>query len=837
MSVDSTYLKQSALGRLRFQLLFKVKACSVDGYQSILRFFDVILTLILPYINDSCTRIGLAKTKRKMYSETRSYNPWIWLVLPIWCLAFLVLFPPHQLDIAVSRLFWIDGDWPWHHNVFFSEVLHKGAKAVPIIFALWVIYQLFRLKLQKSIEDRQEKIKRYAYVFVAMLTSVLLCWWLKQTTGVSCPWTTTVFGGSDLITDPGWSLVARAGNCWPGGHAGTGFCLFALFFALRDHHPAYARWCLLAVFVFGSICGFARTMQGAHFVSHNIATMLIDWIVCAVLYVLFFDREKIISRFLKDGPVTSHAQSVFAAALFWTIFLDVPFWRALIGTAGSDPELIAQTLFLSVVLALSFFFVALSVIELLAISPKRVFQLFMLILSISGVTALISALLYGTTMTPDMVRNFLQTDTKEASMYLSVSSVLLFAFLFIPAILILKNSKSTTVTLEDRFKRLGLSALFLLIGILLLLSQLQPFSAIMRMDKSMRYMIAPFNVVYSTASTLLRDKNTDAERVRHIVDPNPYATEKPQRATVFVLMIGETARSANWQLAGYGRETTPRLAAMDIINIPKVQACGTSTDVSLPCMLSRIGRRDYDRDRILSEEALPSLLQRSGFNVTWIDNQSGSKGTSDGVKTVKLSDDKTLCNGSDCMDMAFVLDLKKRLQTVKPGERQVLILHMMGSHGPAYDLRSEDQDKVFGKVCNDPSFRRCSPEEIVNAYDASIRYTDRVLAEVLRTLQSKKDIDTAFIYLSDHGESLGEGGLFLHGAPYKMAPDEQKIIPMVMWLSDGFKADYAVSQSAIEKAIQKPVTHDHLYHTVLGLLNIHSMTYESRWDLSNEEKN
>ena len=772
-----------------------------------------------------------------MNSEIRSYNPWIWLILPLWCLAFLVLFPPHQLDIAVSRLFWIDGDWPWHHNPFFTEVLHKGAKAVPIVVALWVVYRLFRLSIKKSEEAWQEKRKRYAYVFIAMLASVLLCWWLKQTTGVSCPWSTTAFGGTDPITDPGWSFVARADNCWPGGHAGSGFCLFALFFALRDQRKTLARWCLLAVFVFGSICGFARLMQGAHFLSHNLATMLIDWIVCAVIYVLIFDRKKILSRFVNIGPLTSHWQLVVATALFWTIFLDVPFWRTLIASAGSDPYLIGQTLFLMTVLILSFFFVALAVIELLAILPKRLFQLSLLILSLSGLTALISSLLYGTTMTPDMVRNFLQTDTKEASMYLSVSSVSLFVFLFIPAVLLLKNSKDGTIALADRFKRLGLSALFLLIGILLLFSQLQPFSALMRMDKSMRYMIAPFNVVYSTASTLLRDQNTDAVRVRQIVDPNPYVTEKPSRPTVFVLAIGETARSANWQLAGYSRETNPKLSAMDIINIPKVQACGTSTDVSLPCMLSRVGRRDYDRDRILSEEALSSLLQRSGFNVTWIDNQSGSKGTSDGVKTIRLSDDKTLCNGADCMDMAFAVDLKKRLASLKHGERQVLILHMMGSHGPAYDHRSEDQDKVFGKVCTDPSFRRCSSEEIVNAYDASIRYTDRVLAEILHTLQSQKDVDTAFIYLSDHGESLGEGGLFLHGAPYKMGPDEQKIVPMVIWLSDGFKKDYSVSQSVIEKAIEKPVTHDHLYHTVLGLLNIHSTTYESRWDLSYEEKN
>lgn len=169
---------------------------------------------------------------------------------------------------------------------------------------------------------------------------------------------------------------------------------------------------------------------------------------------------------------------------------------------------------------------------------------------------------------------------------------------------------------------------------------------------------------------------------------------------------------------------------------------------------------------------------------------------------------------------------------LKSGERQVLVLHMMGSHGPAYDHRSEDKDKVFGSVCTDPSFRSCSSEQIVNAYDASIRYTDRVLVGLIETLSSKTEVDTAFIYISDHGESLGENGLFLHGAPYYVSPDVQKIVPMVMWLSDGFKEDYGVSEAVIEKNIQKTVTHDHLYHTVLGLLNVKSSTYEARWDLS-----
>ena len=769
-----------------------------------------------------------------MKNGIRSYNPWIWLVLPLWCLAFLILFPPHQFDVAVSRLFWVNGDWPWHGNDFFTQVLHKGAKAVPIVIALYLLYQIIRGALRRqSANFNRDTFVRYCYVFAAMAVSVLLVVWLKEVTGVSCPWSVTEFGGSASITDPQWSFVYKPGRCWPGGHAASGFCLFALYFALRDRHQSLARWTLVGVFVFGFICAMARTMQGAHFLSHNVATMLMNWLVCAVFYVVIFDRKNLLKRFKNVMPAHSFHEQVLLTALLWTVVFDVPFWRALIASAGSDPVTITQTLLLSAALGLSFFCVAVAVIELLGILPRRLYQLLILILSISGVTALFASLLYGTTMTPDMVRNFLETDSREAKMYLSVSSALLCTFLVIPSVLLLRTGETGKTAFSERCRRAGLAALALLLGILLLLSQLQPFSALMRNDKSLRYMIAPFNTVYSTASTLLRDKSTGGPRERIIVDINPAATTAPKRPTVFVLVIGETARSANWQLAGYARETTPLLAARgDIINIPKVEACGTSTDVSLPCMLSRVGRRDYDRERILSEEALPSLLQRSGFNVTWIDNQSGSKGTSDGVKSLFLNQADLSCKGAECMDLAFVEDLKNRMAHLKSGERQVLVLHMMGSHGPAYDHRSEDKDKVFGSVCTDPSFRSCSSEQIVNAYDASIRYTDRVLVGLIETLSSKTEVDTAFIYISDHGESLGENGLFLHGAPYYVSPDVQKIVPMVMWLSDGFKKDYDVSEAVIGKNIQKMVTHDYLYHTVLGLLNVKSSTYEARWDLS-----
>ena len=471
-----------------------------------------------------------------------------------------------------------------------------------------------------------------------------------------------------------------------------------------------------------------------------------------------------------------------------------------------------------------------SIIALLGLLPRLIFKGLMILLTLLGATSLVVWLYYGIAMTPDMVRNFLATDFHEASGYWSWSLALNFILISLPGLLLINRLRSSRRP-ESKLKRLGICVVTLLCGVFVLFIQLQPFSALMRGDKSLRYLFAPVNIVYSTSSTLLRDQNPEkAQKV--IVDASPKAIFTSDKPTLFVVLIGETARSANWQLANYEKATNPELSKLNIVNIPKVQACGTSTDVSLPCMLSRVGRRDYDRKRILTEESLPSLLKRAGFSVTWVDNQSGCKGTCDGVRVTKPTPDPLYCHAGTCMDGVFNRSIDEAFNALKTQNHTVLFLHMMGSHGPAYYKRSTESEKVFGKECTDPTFKSCSKESIRAAYDSSIRYTDRVVAELIRKLQNRTDINTALIYLSDHGESLGENGLYLHGAPYYIAPDEQKIVPMVMWFSEPFKKNYTIDTRVIEENSHKPVAHDHLYHTILGLLNVRSSTYDSQWDLS-----
>lgn len=764
--------------------------------------------------------------------NTKNYSLWAWLLLPLWCLTLLILFPPQTLDIAISGLFFDTQGWPLKNDFFFNVVLYKSSKIIPIGAALASVYVLVKnlIANRRGLQPDSYWIYRPLYIIIAMLACVLVVWWLKASTGVYCPWSVSYFSGDHALREPTWSWVFQDGRCWPSGHSGTGFCLLALFFALRDKYPQLARKTLVAVLLLGIICSLTRIVQGAHFLSHTLATALIDWIICAGLYVLCFDRQNFLRRILALPRKIAFNHFLFLSAFFWTVCFNAPIVSSIIKSASADKNNLLPTLILALAVSVSVFFLSMSIIALLGLLPRLIFKGLMILLTLLGATSLVVWLYYGIAMTPDMVRNFLATDIHEASGYWSWSLALNFILITLPGLLLINRLRSSRRP-ESKLKRLGICVITLLCGVFVLFIQLQPFSALMRGDKSLRYLFAPVNIVYSASSTLLRDQNPEkAQKV--IVDASPKAIFTSDKPTLFVVLIGETARSANWQLANYEKATNPELSKLNIVNIPKVQACGTSTDVSLPCMLSRVGRRDYDRKRILTEESLPSLLKRAGFSVTWVDNQSGCKGTCDGVRVIKPTPDPLYCQAVSCMDGVFNRSVDDAFNALETQRHAVLFLHMMGSHGPAYYKRSTESEKVFGKECTDPTFKSCSKESIRAAYDSSIRYTDRVVAELIRKLQNKTDINTALIYLSDHGESLGENGLYLHGAPYYIAPDEQKIVPMVMWFSEPFKKNYTIDTRMIEENSHKPVTHDHLYHTILGLLNVRSSTYDSQWDLS-----
>lgn len=361
------------------------------------------------------------------------------------------------------------------------------------------------------------------------------------------------------------------------------------------------------------------------------------------------------------------------------------------------------------------------------------------------------------------------------------------------------------------------------------------FASLMRNHREVRHLVTPGNVVAASIGTAW-GRSRAPVGPRQPVGADAHlapAWEQRQRPTLFVLVVGETARARNFSLDGYPRPTNPELARRDVINFPDAWSCGTSTEVSLPCMFSPFGRRHYDEDKIRSHESLLHVLARARFQVQWRDNQSGCKGVCDGLPQQALDHAAVegLCPEGQCFDEVLLHGMDRVLADAHGN--LFIVMHQLGSHGPSYYRRYPAAFKRFSPACESDDLRLCSADEIRNAYDNSLLYTDHFLARVIDFLAARQDrFDTAMLYLSDHGESLGEGGLYLHGMPQAIAPDTQRHVPMLAWLSPAFRAAFGVDADCLRARAAGPVSHDHLFHSVLGLLDVATGVYDASLDVS-----
>ena len=748
-------------------------------------------------------------------------------LLPASLLIILIIVPPHVFDLSVARIFFDQG-WPWHHNVTFTTFVYRLPKFVPFLIAAPACLVVVRLLSQGRRPLEDDLGRRAIYLITAMAVSAVTVWWLKGTTGVACPWNTVPFGGELPVTNPNFGLKHQPGNCWPSGHAGTGFVLFALYFATRDRWPRVAIASGLFALLFGTFCGMSRVMEGAHFVSHVLVTGLIDWLLCAAIAIPFFPKK---AHSLRQRTLTSSGL-VSITALWWTLVFNGPFFMRLLGVANTGFVWTSHNLLLLTVLILAFGALSTAIITTLLTLPRLLARSLLILLAVAGGMVFAAECLYGITFNPDMARNILATDLHESSAYLSVRTLFLAAAAMLPPAAATLMTTLPTPSVKRSVLALGTTLIAVAVGATLLMTQMQSLSSLIRGDRTARYLIAPVNVPYSLAATLTKDMSPERSE-RLIIDPTPSLGTRIKRPAVLLVVIGETTRAANWGLAGYERPTTPELSQEKVISHPNVLACGTSTDVSLPCMMSRIGRSDYDRKRILSEEALPGLLQRAGVNVVWVDNQSGCKGACRGVPTRRPTPNAIDCPDGRCFDGVLVEELKKDLASLPSDRPTVLFYHLYGEHGPRYYEDAPDGMKLWQPECRDADLGICPKPAIVNAYDNAVRYTDHVLARLIRTLKAEDDrIDAGMLFVSDHGESLGENGLFLHGAPYLIAPDVQKRVPMVAWFSQHWGETFGIDTKKLELEPPKGVTHEHLYSTVLSLVDVRSSTYRLAWDLA-----
>ena len=534
--------------------------------------------------------------------------------------------------------------------------------------------------------------------------------------------------------------------------------------------------------------------------------------------------------------VVSPELFIASTALFWAVALNRPLFAAVLRHAtladGSLPW--------ALLLGLAALLAALHALLLGVVTTRHTLKPLVALLTVVGALEMHYALNYGVVIDPSMVRNVLATDVAESRELLSwrlAADLLLYAAL--PLTLL------AAVRLEPRPWRAAIGRRSLLVAgslgllVVALLWQFQPISALTRNRKEVRYLVTPASTVWSLGSVLAAEAR-GAARPRQPIGLDAVAgpVGPGHRPRLVVLVVGETARAANWGLSGYARETTPQLAQVPgLLNFADVTACGTSTEVSLPCMFAPVGRRDYDEARIRGSQSLLHVVARAGVAVQWVDNQSGCKGVCEGLPTeaVSAATAPGLCQNGRCWDEALVRALDERLRGLRgnPGSTQLLVLHMLGNHGPSYYRRYPPAFERFKPACRDDDLGRCTREQIVNAYDNALLYTDHVLATlVARLSEQAAQIDSTLMFVSDHGESLGERNLFLHGVPYAIAPREQTQVPMVMWWSAGFATDVGLQADCMRERATRPARHDHLFHTVLSLLDVRTALYEPTLDLT-----
>jgi lipid A ethanolaminephosphotransferase len=433
---------------------------------------------------------------------------------------------------------------------------------------------------------------------------------------------------------------------------------------------------------------------------------------------------------------------------------------------------------------------------------------------------------YGLVIDGYMLANSLHAEKHEVRDLLTVTFFAYIIFLgIVPSVIISKLKIEFATFKKELTARLVSIVGSLLIILIAVLPMSKSYASFFREQKPLRYYTNPTYYMYSLGKNLSKFiESSNKQFVKIGLDAKVKKTDN--RRNLVILVVGETARRDRFSLNGYYKETNPLLRKESVYSFTNVTSCGTSTVVSLPCMFSPYARESYSDEKAANSESLLDVLDHTKqINVLWRDNNSDSKGVALRVQyeDYKYSPTNSICD-PECRDVGMLIGLQEYIKRKKDGDI-FIVLHQMGNHGPAYYKRYPESFEKFKPACKTSELSECTNNEINNAYDNAILYTDFFLSKVIELLkQNSKQFNTAMVYISDHGESLGEKGIYLHSMPFFIAPDEQKDVPLILWF--GGEIVKKLNKTKLRARIQSPYSHDNLFHTILGLLNVETSIYE-----------
>lgn len=515
---------------------------------------------------------------------------------------------------------------------------------------------------------------------------------------------------------------------------------------------------------------------------------------------------KKLNHFLQTHINTQH-RLIFIVVAFMMLTGNHSLWARILRIY--PPNLAHSSLLISMVL----FFSALTALFFLVICHGRATRwILALFLIISSQTAYYMDQ-FGVIIDQVMIDNMLQTSMAEFSGLLTINLGLRTVFLgLIPAIFVLWYCPVVSDHQRESKAKYTFIASSIALTIAVVLPFIADYTTFFREHKITRFYANPTYTSYSAIKFSVQQLTSrQPSNIRKIASDakNIDVTPKPE---LVIMVVGETARADRFSLNGYHKLTNPMLAKEDVISFSHVTSCGTSTGVSVPCMFSALPHKDYDKTKALTQENALDVLAKNGVEILWRDNNSDSKGVATRLNYQSFQSPtlNPVCEG-ECRDIGMLHGLDAFIASKKDKEI-LIVLHQMGNHGPEYYRRYPKRFARFQPMCMTGELQACKPEEVDNSYDNAILYTDYFLANVIHFLK-KYDAShaTAMLYVSDHGESLGENGFYLHAAPYNLAPKEQTHVPAILWLGKNF--DYSLSQAAPYQ--DYPLSHDDLFCTLL----------------------
>jgi lipid A ethanolaminephosphotransferase len=437
---------------------------------------------------------------------------------------------------------------------------------------------------------------------------------------------------------------------------------------------------------------------------------------------------------------------------------------------------------------------------------------------------------YGVMIDHSMVKTVLTTDLGNVTELLSVKMFYYFVLLgLLPSLFVLRTEIRRKGFVRELFMASGTVLMSLVCVVVILVFFYKDYISLGKNYNYVRHLINPVSSLYVAASSAKKSLTGGKMVVRPIGEDARVEKTWQERGkkNLVILVVGEAARAQNFSLNGYTKKTNPALEKEDVLNFSSMYSCGTASSVSLPGMFSHFSRESFSEFKAQRHQGLLDVLSHAGVQVLWRDNNSGCKGVCDRVQTENMAQ---LCPSGECQDMILLEGMQEYLD--KMSGDTVIVLHQKGSYGPGYYRRSPSEFKAFLPECTTNQLQECRAEELVNAYDNTILYTDYFLAQVIELLKTNSgQFNTAMLYLSAYGESLGEKNIYLHGLPYVIAPDEQKHVPFILWFANSFLEKNGLDQACLQKKIHDPLSHDNLFHSVLGLMGVKTVMLDKDLDI------